>query len=49
MNAEVVLHSTKNLMSYSGKAVKVIPKLESAKFIFKLNPKKGCGRVVKEV
>lgn len=49
MNAEVVLSSTKNLLSYSGIVVKVIPKVETLKIQFKLNPKKGCGRVVREV
>ena len=51
MNAEVVLHSTKNLLAYKGKPIKVIPRLKPVKFNFNsnLNPVKGCGRVVKEV
>lgn len=49
MNADLIINSTKNLMAYSGKVVKVIPKLESVKLTFNLNPKKGCGQVVKEV
>lgn len=49
MNIEIVLSSTENLLAYSGKVVKIIPPLDSLKIQFKLNPKKGCGRVVTKV
>ena len=49
MNAEIVLSSTDNLLAYKDKPVKVIPRVNAIKIQVRLNPKKGCGRVVREV
>lgn len=49
MNAEIILSSPKNLMDYMGKSVKVVPRLTPPKIQFKLNPKKGCGQVVRKI
>lgn len=49
MGGAVVLNTTNNLLSYSGRLVKVVPKAETLKITFKLHVKKGCGRFVKEV
>lgn len=46
MKAELLISRTENLLKYSGQVVRVVPKVVPIKIQFKLNAKKGCGRVV---
>ena len=47
MKSYLVLSSTNNLIGYNNQIVKVVPKAVRPVILFKMNMKKGCGRIVK--
>lgn len=46
MKPEIVITRADNLLQYTNKVVRIVPKVLPIKIQFKLNSKKGCGRVV---